>query len=191
MIWEFNYKFGSNLGDGRRGGCAPPHPPAFAGGSAPRTPKRRSAPLAAAVVRFLATDPLVRGRTFSPENRFFLKKPLVWGSFAAWGRTVLRKSCFLSTSHLSWAASLPGTELFLQKTDFFFNKPLVRGNFASWGRTFLQKLDLFVNKPLVPGSFAAWGRTFSQKSDFFSNKPLFLGSFAAWAELFSQKSDFF
>ena len=37
---EFNYKFGSDAGVGRRGGCATPHPPAFPGCSAPRTPQK-------------------------------------------------------------------------------------------------------------------------------------------------------
>ena len=59
---------------GGGGGCAPPHPPAFWGSPPPGPLKRRSAPLAAAVVRFLTTEPLVRG------------------SCAAWGRTFIQKS---------------------------------------------------------------------------------------------------
>ena len=39
-------------GWGRRGGCAPPHPPASWGAATPRPPKRRSAPLAAVVGLF-------------------------------------------------------------------------------------------------------------------------------------------
>ena len=39
-------------GWGRRGGCAPPHPPASWGAAPPRPPKRRSAPLAAVVGLF-------------------------------------------------------------------------------------------------------------------------------------------
>ena len=63
-------------------GCAPLHPPIFRGAPPPGPPKRRSAPLAAAVGRFFANEPLVwgccaaRGGTCS---LFFLKKPLVWG----------------------------------------------------------------------------------------------------------------
>ena len=79
------------------GGCAPPHPPAFRGASPPGPPKSRSAPLAAAVGRFLATEPLVRG-SFAAWDRFlslksdsFLNKPLVRGSFAAGGRTFLKQ----------------------------------------------------------------------------------------------------
>ena len=95
---EFNYKFGSNSGGGRRGGCAPPAPPCIPGGPAPQIPQKalrqgRSAPLAAAVGRLLSTGPLVRGswaargRTFFKNSGLFLKKPLVQGSCAAWGRT--------------------------------------------------------------------------------------------------------
>ena len=82
------------------------------------------------------------GQNFFSEIRLFLKKPLVPGSFAAWGRTFSQKSDFFGRSHLSRAASLPGAELFLRN-------------------------PTFLKKPLVPGSFAAWGKTFSQKSDFF------------------------
>ena len=86
---EFNYNFGSDLGAGEAAGLRPPAPPCFPGGSAPRTPKRRSAPLAAAVVRSLATKTLVGG-SFCSRNPTFLKKPLVPGNFAAWGRTFLK-----------------------------------------------------------------------------------------------------
>ena len=131
-----------------------------------------------------------------PDNRPFYKKPLVPGSFAAWGRTLGRKLTFL-------------------------RKPLVLGSFAAWGRTSFQKIDLtfsrnrplsdkatcpgqlrclgqnffsrnrfFLKMPLVPGSFAAWGRTFSRKSTFL-NKPLVPGSEAAWGRTFSRKLTFF
>ena len=52
------------------------------------------------------------GAEVFPETDLFLKKPLVPGSFAAWGRT------------------------FFEKIDFFLKKPLVPGSFAAWGRTF-------------------------------------------------------
>ena len=74
-----------------------------------------------------------------------MNKPLVPGSFAAWGRT------------------------FFSKYDFL-NKPLVPGSFAAWGGTFSHNIAFF-NKPLVPGNFAAWGRTFSQNMTLFSTKP--------------------
>ena len=81
---EFEYKFCLNFRGRRRGGCAP-HTPLLSRG------RRRSAPLAAAVGRFLATEPLARGscaawgRTFSQKSDFVWKEPLVPGSFAAWG----------------------------------------------------------------------------------------------------------
>ena len=54
---------------------------------------------------------------FSKQKDCFLNKPLVPGSFAAWGRTCS------------------------QKTDFLLSKPLVPGSFAAWGRTCSQKTD--------------------------------------------------
>ena len=76
------------------GELRPPRTPLLSGGlRPPDPPKRRSAPLAVMVVRFLAPEPLVRGsfaawgRTSSQKSVFFLNKPLVPGSFAAWGRT--------------------------------------------------------------------------------------------------------
>ena len=54
--------------------------PCFLGGCAPQTPKRRSAPWAAVVVRLLATEPLVwgrcaaRGRTFSQKSDVFFEQ---------------------------------------------------------------------------------------------------------------------
>ena len=74
---------------------------------------------------------------FLKKLSFCLKKPLVPGSFAAWGRTFGRKL-------------------------IFSKKPLVPCSFAAWGRTFFQKIVVLYKKPLVPGSFAAWGRTFPE-----------------------------
>ena len=108
---EFNYKFGSNSGGGRRGGCAPPHPPAFPGGFAPWTPQKALRALGCSgcsLSRDRTTCPGQNFSNFSGDIRLFLKKPLVRGSFAAWGRT------------------------FLPKLDFFCNKPLVPGSFAAW-----------------------------------------------------------
>ena len=146
---EFNYIFGSDLGRGRRGGCAPPRTPLlFRGAPPPGSPKRCSAPLAAAVVRFLATEPLVRG------------------SFAAWGIFFLRNPTFFEES--TWPGQLRCLgQNFLSKMTFFLNKPLVPGSFAAWGRTVSRKSEFFLNKPLVPGSSAAWGRTVSQNLNLF------------------------
>ena len=135
------------------------------------------------------------GRAFF--HIFFWKKPLVLGSFAAWGRTSYRIFTCLGKSHLSRAASLPGAELFPEiqfggeeatcpgqlrcpgqdfpPTDiFFWKKPLVPGSFAAWGRTFYQKL-YFLNKPLVRGNCTAWGRTCSPSSDFLFEQATCLG----------------
>ena len=101
------------------------------------------------------------------EIGLFLNKPLVPGSFAAWGRT------------------------FLRNRTFFLNKPLVPGSFAAWGRTFSQKSDVF-EQATCPGQLRCLGQNFfSEKSDLFLNEPLVPGSFAAWGRTLSQKSDFF
>ena len=151
----------------------PPRTPCFPGGSPPPgPPKKRSAPLAAEVGRFLSTEPLVRG------------------SCAAWGRTFSQKSDLFLNKPLVRAAALPGAELFL-KDLIFLNKPLVRGSCAAWGRTFSQKSDSFFEQATCPGSCAAWGRTFSQKSDFFFAQATCPGSCVAWGRTFSQKSDSF
>ena len=99
--WSLTINLAKNRGAGG-GRAAPPRTPLlFWGAPPPGPPKRRSAPLAAAVVRFLATEPLVRGscaawgRTFSLKSDFFGKKPLVPGSFAAWGKTFSQNDdCF-------------------------------------------------------------------------------------------------
>ena len=87
------------------------------------------------------------GADFFPENRCFLKQPLVPGSFAAWGRTFSRK--YVS----------------------FYKKQLVPRSFAA--RQNLCRKLTFLKKPLVPGSFAAWGRTFfpENRLKFFQESP--------------------
>ena len=53
------------------------------------------------------------GQNFFSEISLVWKKPLVWGSCAAWGRTVSQKPVFWGGSnHLSGAASLPVLLLF-------------------------------------------------------------------------------
>ena len=107
------------------------------------------------------------GRTFSQKSDFFLNKPLVPGSFAAWGRFFLRNRTCLGTSHLPWAAALPGTELvFFKNPTSFRTSHLSQAASLPGAELFLRNRTL-LNKPLVLGSFTACGRTFSQKSDFF------------------------
>ena len=105
------------------------------------------------------------GAELFPENLLFLKKPLVPGSFAAWGRTVSRKLFFEKTTCPGQLRRL-GQNCFSRKSILFLKKSLVRGSFTAWGRVFSRKSTFFLKKPLVPGSFAAWGRTFLQKTDF-------------------------
>ena len=125
------------------GGAAPPRTPLlFRGASPPGTPKRRSAPLAAAVVRFLATEPLVQGRTFSQKSNFY------------------------STNHLSWAASLPGAEL-PSKFDFVFEQATCPGQLRCLGQNFFSK-TLFFEQTTCPRQLRCLGQNFLfyQKSDF-------------------------
>ena len=150
-----------------------PHPPAFRGAPPPGPPKRRSAPLAAAVFSFLATEPLVlgsfaaRGRFFLKNRTCFLKKQLVPGSFAAWGRTVFSKFRLCGRGHLSQAASQPGAELVLKNRTCFLKKQLVPGSFAAWGRTFIE-IQTFWKEATCPGQLRCLGQSFfSQKSDLF------------------------
>ena len=92
---------------------------------------------------------------FSQKSDVFLHKPLVPGSFAAWGQN------------------------FFLRNLTFLNKPLVQGSCVAWGRTFpifeqatcaawnitsSQKSVFLLKNPLVWGSCAAWGRTLFQKS---------------------------
>ena len=61
--------------------------PAFPGGSAPWTPQKGALrPWLQRLFAFSRPNHLSRAKLF-PRNPTFLKKPLVRGSFAAWGRT--------------------------------------------------------------------------------------------------------
>ena len=113
------------------------------GRSPPDPPKRRSAPLTAAVGRFFSTEPLVRGQ------------------LRCLGQNFSRISTFLEEATCSGQLRCLGRNFF-QKCHFFEKKPLVPGSFAAWGR-FFPELSLFCKTPLVPGSFAAWGRTSSSE----------------------------
>ena len=136
------------------------------------------------------------GAELSAENDFFLKKPLVPGSFAAWGRTFCRKltffeeaTCprqlrclgqnflsklrlFFGRSHLSRAASLPGADLF-PENHFFYKKQLVPGSFAAWGRTFSRLCVPLFEQTTCPGQLRCLGQNFFLKIYFFARSFLF------------------
>ena len=80
------------------------------------------------------------GAEFFSGISMFLKKPLVWGSCAAWGRTFSQKSVFFGRSHLS-------------------------GQLRCLGQSFFSEICLFGKKPLVWAA-ALPGVEFSQKSVF-------------------------
>ena len=71
------------------------------------------------------------------------QKPLVWGSFAAWGRT------------------------FSQNSDLFLNMPLVWGNCAARGIFFPE--SVFFEEITCPGQLRCQGQILFQKSDCFKN----------------------
>ena len=133
----------------------------------------------------------LRGAELFSRKSTFFKRPLVPGSFAAWGRTFGRKLCFFLKKPLVPGSFAAWGRTFFQKSTFL-KKPLVPSSFAAWGRTFLvQKCNSFWKKPLVRGSFAAQGRTVFQKCHFLWKKPLIPGSFAAWSRCLFQKLCFF
>ena len=104
------------------------------------------------------------GQNFFSKTTFFCSnKPLVPGSFAAWGRTFSQKSDFLFEE-----ATCPGQlrclgQIFLRNPTFF-EEATCPGQLRCLGQILFSEIRLFLKKPLVPGRFAAWGRTFSQKS---------------------------
>ena len=135
---RFNFQFGSKSGGGRRRGCAPPAPPCFLATEPlsgvelfSRNPTFSQQATCPGQLRCL-------GQIFSQKSDLFLNKPLVPGSFAAWGRTFPQNVDFLFEQ-----ATCPGQLRCLRQNVFsfflFFYKPLLRGNFAAWGRTFSQK----------------------------------------------------
>ena len=143
-------------GGGRRRGCAPLHP-LLSGGLRPPDPtKRRSPPLAAAVVRFLAAL-LPGGRAFSRKSDFFLNKPLLPGSFADWGRTFSRQFSVLRRNHLSRAASLPGAELVLENLTFF-EQATCPGQLRCLGQIFFRKIMTFFEQATCPGQLRCLGQ---------------------------------
>ena len=151
---------------GREAGVLrPPHPPAFQGDSAPRTPQkalrtlgcsgwslsrdRATCPGAAALpgAELLpvfwageeATCPgqlRCLGRT-AFQKFDFLKKPLVWGSFAARGRPFYRNWIFWGRSRLSGAASLPAAD-FVQNS-MFWEEATCLGQLRCLGQNFIPE----------------------------------------------------
>ena len=127
---EFNYNFGSNLGDGRRG-AAPPRTQLLFRGA-------RSAPLAAAVVRFLATEPLVRGRTF-PRNPTFTQQATCPGRLRCLGQN------------------------FFPRNPTFFEQTTCPGQLRCLGQNFFSRIRLFFEQTTCPGH----GAELFLKNDFF------------------------
>ena len=118
-----------------------------------------------------------------------MNKPLVPGSFAAWGRTFSQKLIFLEQATCPGQLRCLGQNLF-SKYDLFLTNHVSRAASPPGAELFPGNL-LFLKKPLVPGSFAAWGRTFSSKSTFVLKKPRVRGSSAAWGRVFSINFIFF
>ena len=147
----FHYKFGSNSGGGRRGGCAPPHPPAFQGAPTHRTPQKG------------APRPW-------PQRLFAFSRPRhLSGADSLPGAELVLKFLPFFEEEATCPGQLrrPGQN-FTSQIRFLLNKPLVLGSFAAWGRTFLKTWILFLNKPLVLGSCAARGRFVFSKGGLFA-----------------------
>ena len=107
-------------------GAAPPRRPAFLGGSAPRTPRKGAPrPWLQRLVAFSRPSnlsgaaALPGAELFLRISTFLLNKPLVPGSFAAWGRT------------------------FFSKYDIFFEHATCPGQLRCQGQNFFSKCDLF------------------------------------------------
>ena len=102
MDLDFESNCWLKLGEREAGGAAPPSTPLLSGGSAP---------LAAAAVRFFATD------------------PLVWGSCAAWSKT-----CFQRLHMFLEEATCPGQLRSLaqrfSRNSTFLKKPLVNREYG-------------------------------------------------------------
>ena len=135
--------------------------------------------------RFFSKKPLVRG-SFAAWGRcflenIFLKKPLVPGSFAAWGRTFSRKSHFFIRSHLSRAASLPGAKL-LTENCFFFEEGTCPGQLRCLGQNFFQKIIFF--RSHLPRAASLPRAELLAEFLLFLKMPLVPGSFAAWGRTF-------
>ena len=94
------------------------------------------------------------GAELFPENLLCLKKPLVLGSFAAWGR------CFFSENRSFFEeATCPGQlrclgQNFLKIPTFLFEQATCPGQLRCLGQNFCRKSICFYKNPLVPGSFA-------------------------------------
>ena len=135
--WRVYVICGSLLVSSRHPGprLRPPTPPCFSGGlRPPDPPKRRSTPLAAMVVRFLATEPIVRG------------------SFAAWGRTFSQNPTFLEQATCPGQLRCSGQNFFLRSRLSFVEQATCPGQLRCLGHMFSQKCHFFRNKPLVQGS---------------------------------------
>ena len=168
---EFNYKFGSNAGDGRRGGCAP-RTPLLSGGLRPPDPPKGA--------------PRPSERPWLQRLVAFSRPSRLSGAAALPGA-----DCFSQKSILFEEATCPGQlrclgQNFWQKIDFFVEEATCPGQLRCLGQNFFSKNDFLLKKQLVPGSFAAWGRTFSRKLDLFWTKPLVPSSFAAWGRTFPE-----
>ena len=117
---------GRICGAGGGGGLHHPHTPLHSGGlRPPDPPKKRSPPLAAAVARFFATEPLVRGSCAAidsilfPEFRlFFFEQATCRGQLRCLGQIIFQASDFFEE------ATCPGQlrclgQNFSKKSDIF------------------------------------------------------------------------
>ena len=98
---------------------------------------------------------------------FSLNKPLVPGSFAAWGRTVFSKN------------------------DFFVEEATCPGQLRCLGQNFFPKIRLFCEQATCPGQLRCLGQNFFSVIPFFVNKHLSWAASLPGAELFLKKNTLF
>ena len=97
------------------------------------------------------------GAELLAENVFFLKKPLVPGSFAAWGRTFSQKTCFFEE------ATCPGQLRCLGQNSFseiglFFEEATCPGQLRCLGQNFFSEIGLFFEDATCPGQLRCLGQ---------------------------------
>ena len=134
-----------------------------------------------------------------------MKKPLVQGSFAAWGRTVSQKSdCVFGVAACPGQLRCKGQDFFSNITSFeeatrpgqlrsqkivFLNKPLVRGSCAAWGKLFLRN-QYFSEDATCLGQLRCLGQNSFSEISLSFEEPTCPGQLRCLGQNFSQKSVF-
>ena len=133
----------------------------------------------------MSRAPSLLGADFFPEHQFCLKKQLVLGSFAAWGRTFSRNSTFFEGATCPGQLCSLGQNVF--HTFIFLKKLLVWGSFAAWGRT-LFRILCFEEDTTCPRQLRCLGQNCLQKFHCLGRNHLSQAASPPGAELFTEIS---